>query len=57
VEAEESKARDEEYRLMQQIREKREEVKDIQRNLDLNHKLQKKMKGQKIASEFFLNKK
>lgn len=57
MEAEESKARDEEYRLMQQIREKREEVKDIQRNLDLNHKLQKKMKGQKIASEFFLNKK
>lgn len=55
--AEESKAREEEERLMVQIREKREEVKDIQRNLELNYRLQKKMKGQKIASEFFMNKK
>lgn len=33
----------------------REQVKDVQRNIEFNRKMKKKMQGQKIASEYFFN--
>lgn len=36
--------------------EKRQEIKDIQQNINANRKIKKKLEGQKISMEYFVKK-